>query len=73
MAKRLGVLAKLKMVYSYMDGEGHEQERKKTFNNLKPDQDVAKILAAGNALGSLQEDAVKAIHEIAEYELIETA
>lgn len=70
---RIGVQGKLKIIYTYADETGIAKERNKTFNNLKTDQDVAKILAAGNALGSLQEDTVTGIHEIAEYELTETA
>ncbi len=73
MAKRTGILAKMKIVYKYSDVNGDVLERSKTFSNLKCDQAAEKILAAGNALGSLQEDTVDSIREIAEYELMETA
>lgn len=73
MAQRTGVLAKLKLVYTYADGAGETKERNKTFYNLKPDQAAANVLAAANALGSLQADEVSAVREIAEYDITETA
>ncbi len=66
MAEREAVAGKMKLIMSYQDDAGTWKERQVNLANLKANMEPTDLSAVAAAFGTLQEDAVKEVHEIIE-------